>query len=359
MEWILYLFIGAALVKVFGGNFISKEDKDEKKAQEREELKQYTKQFIKDDEEITAKITIDTKTTYEYTEDKDNFEGWFYDEVNDYVPVYKSLKIKYKDGKNQVTKRVIQVYKFGEASFGGFILAFCELREANRTFRTDRIIECMDNDTGEFIDDVSKYLMDNYYNSDDYRQLQDKLKKQQEKEIQDEYYNTFISKYEIVLKVLLYIVRCDGTFNHREKAIVKELFENLEKNNELLTDKLLEKIYKNFQTPSLQSFKIAVGKLISNNEYKIDLLTITKNIISTQKTIHHNEKEVLEYLEKKLNVTNLEDEIKYKPQHNQGIICPHCNSQHIHKKDKRVLKNHTNQRYQCQDCKKIFSIKIS
>ncbi|PHO10306.1 hypothetical protein CPG37_04470 [Malaciobacter canalis] len=301
-------------------------------------------------------IVMRFETNNDYEND-DTFEGWFYDEVQDYVNLNKNLKITYKDAKGKETKREIFMYRFGEASFGGFILAHCSLRDENRTFRTDRIIECIDFDTGEYIENVEEYLMNKYYNSEEYKAKIEYEKRQQEKEIQEEYYEEFIDKYKALLKVILYIVKCDGTFNAKEKAILKEIFENLEKNNDLLTDKLLEKVYKNIPMPTINSFKQNVGKLIQNDEFKINFYTLTKNIIETQKSIHPSEQEILDYMKIKYDIQENENiEIAYENEDN--VECPHCNSKYIHKKDKRVFKNHTNQRYQCQNCNKIFSIKI-
>lgn len=254
------------------------------------------------------------KVVLEYSESSgnyDNFEGWFYDEVSEYVPVKKTLKIKYKDGKNQVTKRVINVYKFGEASFGGFILAYRKLRDSNRTFRTDRIIECIDSDSGEYISNVSDYLIDEYHKTDEYKKIQKKIKKQEELEKSNKYYEDFLNKYNALIKVLVYIVKCDGTYSKREKAIVKEIFEVLENGNELVSDKMLEKVFKNYPMQSTHAFKINANKLITDNNFGIDIYTISKNIISTQSKIHPLEQGVLDYLLKKLNAENKNKNLKY------------------------------------------------
>jgi hypothetical protein len=42
----------------------------------------------------------------------------------------------------------------------------------------------------------------------------------------------------------------------------------------------------------------------------------------------------------------------------KDINCPQCNSKNIHKKNKRVYKYGTVQRYQCMDCKSVFQEKV-
>ena len=44
-------------------------------------------------------------------------------------------------------------------------MGHCELRNATRTFRFDRIKKCVDLETGELITDVKKYLNERYEKS--------------------------------------------------------------------------------------------------------------------------------------------------------------------------------------------------
>lgn len=295
-----------------------------------------------------------------YEENKDSFEGWFYDEVPDYMELDKVLRIKYKDANEKVTERTIRVRKFGKAYFGGFILSHCYMRESSRTFRTDRILECVDNDTGEVIADVSQYLINIYKSTPRYKQM---IKKEQEAE----YYYMFTKKYEVLLKVLAYIVKCDGTYNVKEKAIVKELFDELEKDNELLTDKMLTKVFKDTPLPTFRSFQVNVTKLISNNEFEFNIVEFSENVIATQRSVHSREAELLLYLEKKFSIDGLSSRVyekvkgikaEQKKYFKSDKVCPNCKSDHVTKKGQRVLKKGKIQRYQCQGCAKVFSEEI-
>jgi len=278
----------------------SRKKVQEKKVQEKIE-KSKKEDFLDEDllDEDFSDLKVSITTTYE-NDAEDSFEGWFYEDVYDYIDCKKTFKLKYKDAKGNVTNRTIDMYRLGEISEGFFILAYCRLRDENRTFRTDRILECIDMKTGESISDIKQYFSDLYYNSDAYHEKKKRREQQEEKAIQEEYYADFMQKYAVLLKVLIYIVRCDGTFNQREKAIVREIFENLENNNERMTDKMLNRVYKNVDMPSYKSFQYMVSKLLNDNNIDIDLLQITQNIIATQKNIHPNEEQVLKYLEKKL-----------------------------------------------------------
>lgn len=298
-------------------------------------------------------------------EDKDNFEGWFYDSVHDYISYKKRLRIVYIDGNGKKTERNIWVYNFSQNPYRGFFLARCELRDANRTFRADRIQSCIDLDTGEYVANVTKHLLDCYHKSDEYKKILEKEEKQEQQSKENEYFLYLTNKYDTLMKVIMYIVRCDGTFNQKEKAIVKEILQDLEDNNEILSNKFLDKFYNSYPLPTLQTFKVNVAKIIKEKEFKIDLLELAENIVSTQKTVHESEKELLEYLREKTKNLSIKDKIAI-PKNNYEVqnksmhdkICPYCQSINIFKKGLRSASNHINQRYQCNNCGKIFSEKI-
>jgi len=273
-----------------------KKVQEKKNRLKKEKIEKSKKEALADEDFSGFKVSI--TTTYE-NDVKDSFEGWFYEDVYDYIDCKKTFKLKYKDAKGNVTNRTIDMYKLGEISKGFFILAHCRLRNENRTFRTDRMLECIDMETGECISDIKQYFSDLYCNSDEYQEIKEWREQQEEKAMQEEYYAEFMQKYAVLLKVLMYIVRCDGTFNQREKAIVREIFENLENNNERMTDKMLNRVYKNVDMPSYKSFQHIASKLLNDKNVDIDLLQITQNIIATQKNIHPNEEQVLKYLENK------------------------------------------------------------
>lgn len=230
----------------------------------------------------------------------DNFEGWFYDEVEEYFPANIRLKIKYLDGKGQTTERVVNVYKFGEATHGWFFLAYCELREENRTFRSDRILECVDIKTGEFINNLPALLIEQWHNSDEYKTLEERIKKREEREAEASFIENYIKEHTALLKILLYLVRCDGSFNMHEKAIVKEVLEYVS-SDDFPSDKTLEKIYKKIAMPTYGSFQASVRKLVEEAKYTIDILDIAQRIIDTQSTVHQNEEQALSYIISKLS----------------------------------------------------------
>jgi len=236
------------------------------------------------------KIKMEVKTNRD-----DNFEGWFYEEVEEYFPSNSQFRIKYRDGKGQETERVIDIYKFGEAQHGWFFLAYCQLREGNRTFRSDRVLECVDMKTGEYVNDPSALLLERWHNSNEYKALLERIRKREEREAETAFIENYLNEHSALLKTLLYLVRCDGRFDMHEKAIVKEVLEYIN-NDDLPSDKTLEKIYKKIALPTYGSFQASVRKLIQEAKYSIDIIDIAQRIVNTQSTVHPNEEQALNYL---------------------------------------------------------------
>ncbi|WP_233808133.1 WYL domain-containing protein [Paraburkholderia sp. HP33-1] len=63
------------------------------------------------------------------------------------ITVIERLTIEYRDGIGEVTSRNITTRHYDPE--GGYILARCHLRNADRTFRIDRIVQAVDTETGE------------------------------------------------------------------------------------------------------------------------------------------------------------------------------------------------------------------
>lgn len=90
------------------------------------------------------------------------------------------------------------------------------------------------------------------------------------------------------------------------------------------------------------------------NNFK-KLLKLVENYILESKKINEKKK-ISEKLKKQIINKELM-KINRKIELN-GLTCYRCNSENIHKKDKRQRKNYKVQRYQCMDCKSIFQEKI-
>ncbi|PCJ15225.1 MAG: hypothetical protein COB02_18230 [Candidatus Cloacimonadota bacterium] len=66
-----------------------------------------------------------------------------------------------------------------------------------------------------------------------------------------------------------------------------------------ITDEMIDKVFKSMYTPSLHTFKVAVGRAIKRNYQNINILDIAKKIVGTQSKITATEQEALDYIEKR------------------------------------------------------------
>lgn len=212
--------------------------------------------------------------------DKDEWQGSFW-EVQKPLPINVRLKLNYLDGRGNATERSVNVRQFGELGTSALLIGHCLMRNATRTFRIDRISNCVDEDTGELVKDIPKYLMKKYENSPEYS-LNNLL--------EDEY---------DTLRVLLYVGKADGQLRAAEKAIIRETCVALSKDSRL-TDKAIDNLLSSMNVPSLQAFKLAVGRLAKREKaiHRI-IYTASEKMIATQKTVHHAEQDALDYMRKR------------------------------------------------------------
>jgi len=309
-----------------------------------EEIKDFLIAFFPYEEIIIDTINYNHTTYANYID-----EGYFYGKVDEdlIADVNHDFHILYEGG-IEFDAVIIRLGK--EKLTNRYFLLIRNLnKDALAGLYVDKIIEMFDLDTGESIPDPQKYF-DDIYEKELLRQ-----RERERKRIQKENIEKFIDEYSDLLKALVYIAKCDGTLNAKEKSILIETLENFDSS---IQDpaKIIDKIVKNhLYFTSYNSFAYNMKKIIDKYP-EIDFLDYAEKIISTQKKIHTDEQKILDYLTKAYNreySLNYEKEFKA----NHGVKCPHCHSKHTIKKGQRKYRDHVNQRYECQECGKIFSIK--
>ncbi len=212
----------------------------------------------------------------------DAWEGSFWEAVET-KPVAARLHINYVDGNGKKTRRNIRVRQFGLLEQRGILIAHCELRGDTRTFRFDRVGACVDTDTGEVINDISHFLTDRHAKSPDRA-----LEKMQETEGD-------------TLKILFYLGKADGQFKAEERAIVRETVHALVADSRL-NDHMIDDVLKNLGMPSLQGFKLAVGRMAKQApDRRAAILDASRRMVGTQKTVAPAEAEAIAYIEKRLS----------------------------------------------------------
>lgn len=231
---------------------------------------------------IAVKVSVSSSNTTDMADiDKDNWEGSFW-EVQEPFPVKATLRIEYEDGAGKKTERVVDIHQFGADLSGGLLIGHCRMRNATRTFRFDRIKKCVDDETGEIVDDIYSYLRAKYESSPEHAR---------DKFYEDEY---------DTLRVLFYVGKADGQLRAAEKAIIRETCRALA-NDSRMTDEVIDDLFSSLDVPTIHAFKLAVGRLAKKApEARAMLVKAAEDMIATQKTVHPSEKEALDYMYKKM-----------------------------------------------------------
>jgi hypothetical protein len=197
----------------------------------------------------------------------------------EWVPVKVDLQFTYKKSKGKTTNRAVSVTGYDGSAY---LKGFCKLRNSNRTFRIDRILNAVNTETGEIIENIPDYLLARYRQSPEYA------------------ISKVFKKHLDIIKVLFYVGKADGQLQVAERKIIYQTIRSIAKNKGL-TDADIGKFFKKLKVPNLQKFKISFGRVCKNQPKQISQLYYTaKKIIATHKTRHTNEAEALEYMKKKM-----------------------------------------------------------
>jgi hypothetical protein len=213
--------------------------------------------------------------------DKDDWEGSFW-EVSQPVPAKARLRLDYTDGAGKRTTRTVDVRQFGSMGPYSLLIAHCHMRDATRTFRTDRIRTCIDVETGEVISNVSAFLQEQYERSPE-----------RTKEV-------FLEAEFDVLRILLFVGKADGQLRAAEKAIIREVCMALA-NDSRITDEMIDESIRYMDVPTLQAFKLAAGRIAKRDESsRSTVMAAAERIVATQKAVHPAEADAIAYLRKRL-----------------------------------------------------------
>lgn len=237
-------------------------------------------------------FNIDVRTTQRYSDhinaqdeavnDRDAWEGSFW-ESSDPKRVRAHIHIEYKDGNGTSSSRAVLVREFDNKLYGGILMGHCELRDATRTFRFDRILECVDLETGELVENIGSYLNDLYSNSPE-RSAE-----------------VLAEDYVDVLKTIYFVAKADGQLRREEKALIKNYVCKLIRDDRISTD-MIDDILLEIGVPSFQAFKLALGRVLKSGQVDPKLLAeCCQEIVATQSSAHAMEKEALDYIAKKVS----------------------------------------------------------
>jgi hypothetical protein len=200
----------------------------------------------------------------------------------DAIPVSLTLTMSYKSVDGSETHRTVDVKRVYPAKKIYFFDAFCKLRNSNRTFRTDRVLRCVDALTGEIIQDLNQYLEDAINNSPFSRSKK------------------LIKNHRDVLMVLLFLAKADGQLRAAERSVITSACNEIAP-EEQWTEEDVKAALSSMDTPSRQAFNLAVGRLAKSAEAPLEtVMDASRRIVATQKSVHAAEQEALDYILRRL-----------------------------------------------------------
>lgn len=214
------------------------------------------------------------------TQRESNFKYQYWDS-NELVPVSALLNFDYTNEKGEQSNRTVAISEYD----GTYHLkGFCQNRNAVRTFRLDRIKNCIDAQTGEVVGNTEKiadFILNKYLKTAHYLIQSSPILRES-------------------IRVLFYIGKADSQLRGPERDVICDAFRHITQDDKL-TDEDINKSINSLSPLSLQAFKLAVGKIDKiDNKYLKYVYEKSKDIINTQKSIHANETEALEYILKKI-----------------------------------------------------------
>lgn len=214
------------------------------------------------------------------TPEKDNWE--IKGEVTHEFPVKAVLHLSYVDGNGLATERTVETRRCGQYFDDIMIGGHCRLRNSYRSFLVSRIKSCFDEDTGEVVSDVARYLRTHYEQSPDYTLDQ------------------FLNNEYDTLRVLLYVAKADGYLRAPEKAIISAYCREA-CGDDRITDTMIGNTLARLEVPSIHVFRRIVGKIKDKpSNWRAKIIETVERIIATDKKTHPSEQEALDYLRKRL-----------------------------------------------------------
>lgn len=211
-------------------------------------------------------------------EPRDHFEGGHWEVVESFS-VAANLHIKYRDGAAQITERSVQVRSVGDYLGNPTLVGHCRLRNQPRTFRLDRILECFNEDTGEVVSDAYEHLQ-SIYESSPAGSLD---------AIWDREFDA--------LRVLYYIAKADGRLMPREREVMASYCRAVS-GDDRIDAELIRAYVDSFGTPSLNTYKIAVGRVAKRPEAEREAVREAAHVmLAHRKKMSAVERDALDYID--------------------------------------------------------------
>lgn len=195
------------------------------------------------------------------------------------------VELLYRDASGNTTKRQVLVKECDVANQNGYLIGFCEMRKAIRTFRIDRVAKAVDMETGEIIKSLPRWAESRYKETAAYA------------------VDGLVEEASDGLKILFYIAKADGRFTKKEKAIFLDYCRSIGSSRPIELDDV-DSICSGFSVPTKQVFRLLCAKLAQGSEdRRIALLHAAEGMVATEKTVSAEELEALRFLRSCLSMS--------------------------------------------------------
>ena len=208
---------------------------------------------------------------------------WYWDDIHEDVWVDSKLSIKYVNANGEYSERNIDIKNYDGSCY---LRGYCYLRNERRTFRIDRVQECVDIKTGYLVEDIPKFLRSQYESTPEYL------------------FDRIMEKHGDIIKALIYVGKADGQLRKTEREVIISVCKAALRGKDV-PDEDLSKLLNKVPTPSPQAFKLAIDRISKSSIQNLKVVQKkAEQIVATQKTVHPSEKEALEFIDKKLKQRN-------------------------------------------------------
>lgn len=195
------------------------------------------------------------------------------------IPAQALLRLSYEDSSGQVTERLFETKLFTEPDSTFSILGHCHTRNAERTLRIDRITHCVDERTGERVEDVYEYLFDLYRETPVYS------------------LDNVLADHADTLRALAYVLNAGDRWQSHGQAVIGIACRKLSGDTRV-SDAMLSPHIASISGDSLQAYRMVIGRLNKSlsTEAKTAVLRLASKVANLDGRISAAETEALDYM---------------------------------------------------------------
>ena len=207
--------------------------------------------------------------------------------MTDVIALRKILKFRYIDQKGQESRRTVELKEIQfYGSEGQFLYGECRMRREGRTFKTSRMWDIIDVETGEVIEDVSTFLVSAYKES-----VVGRL-------------SVWFQEYERIGKAWLYLLKANKTPTKKEYDVLKNAFSEI-LNGAVVTTKDIQDVFEDATITTPIGFQRLVSGIKNHHASEAQrFVYVCKSIVEARSNPNFADEAALKYVLQKIPVSN-------------------------------------------------------